>query len=189
MSISVYPVKETIPQSPHARRQPPLLKGAFSWIVLPIFPRSCCAALTRESSSLSLPCVRGGGFCVAKLGGVVIVKQSPCLLRRHAPFTQGALSWIVLPIFPRSCCAAPTRESSSLSLPSAGVAMATSREVARHSRDGGGVNTVSRLQTSKKEGTKPRPLSEILMLNLAHSTITAASLLQNTRCNIRVCRS
>ena len=54
--------KRTIPQFLRTQKQPPLHKGAFI--------------------GSSLPCARGGGFCEAKLGGVVKILIAPNLRRR-----------------------------------------------------------------------------------------------------------
>ena len=55
-----------------------------------------------HNRSESLPCVKGGGFCVAKLGGIVhiylaimLILQSPSRLRRQPPLHKGAFRSIV----------------------------------------------------------------------------------------------
>ncbi len=86
----------TRPKPPPARRGG-LLQVSTFFISLPP---------TKEGSSplgffnfISLPCARGGGFCAAKLGGIVIYlkilqndsRTIPQSALPTAPFTQGSL--------------------------------------------------------------------------------------------------
>ncbi len=62
--------RNTIPQS--LRDLPPLHKGAFLYLSCV----GCPLYIRRPSPTKSLPGVRGGGLCIAKLGGVVYIIPS-----------------------------------------------------------------------------------------------------------------